>query len=157
VDAYTDSHPVVKESMYRLFPRWGRYSGILVDMVYDHFLAADWHRYTDEPLRQFLDGKYTVMREIAPTLPEELGQPLLGLIRSDRMMTYRELEGLRYALQWISKRFTRKVIHLDHAVEDFAELYAPLQEDFHRFFPELMQYFAETAAAERAASEEAET
>ncbi len=37
IDAYTDNHPIVKQSVKRLQPEFRRFSPVIVDMYYDHF------------------------------------------------------------------------------------------------------------------------
>lgn len=54
IDTYTDSHPVVKKSVHRLFPVYSHYSAVIVDILYDHFLAANWHEYSKTPWRYML-------------------------------------------------------------------------------------------------------
>jgi acyl carrier protein phosphodiesterase len=44
IDEFTDSHPVVTESKNRLRPTYRHYSGVIVDVFYDHFLAANWNQ-----------------------------------------------------------------------------------------------------------------
>uniref|UniRef100_UPI00404875E4 ACP phosphodiesterase n=1 Tax=Roseivirga sp. TaxID=1964215 RepID=UPI00404875E4 len=39
IDRFTDSHEVVSESKKRLSEKYRHYSGVIVDMFYDHFLA----------------------------------------------------------------------------------------------------------------------
>ena len=41
IDSYTDSHPVVRQSSKRLHANYGHYSGVIVDILYDHFLASN--------------------------------------------------------------------------------------------------------------------
>ncbi|MEQ8424061.1 MAG: DUF479 domain-containing protein, partial [Cyclobacteriaceae bacterium] len=43
IDEYTDSHDVVQKSKVRLRPKYRHYSGVIVDMFYDHFLAKNWN------------------------------------------------------------------------------------------------------------------
>ena len=40
IDSYTDSHPIVRESVLRLFPKYGHYSSVIVDILYDHFFSS---------------------------------------------------------------------------------------------------------------------
>src|SRR5690606_29576564 len=54
IDTYTDAHPIVRESTKRLHSKYHHYSGVAVDMFYDHFLAKNWSRYSDEPLDEFV-------------------------------------------------------------------------------------------------------
>jgi len=45
IDSYTDSHSIVRESKLRLRPVYRHYSGVLVDIYYDHFLARHWNQH----------------------------------------------------------------------------------------------------------------
>src|SRR5262245_27221828 len=53
IDAFSDTHPVVGASKRRIGEANRRYAGPLVDLFYDHFLAASWHRYADGSLEEF--------------------------------------------------------------------------------------------------------
>ena len=35
IDSYTDQHPTVRQSVQRLRPDYGKYSGVIVDIYYD--------------------------------------------------------------------------------------------------------------------------
>ena len=39
IDSFTDTHPIVRTSTSRLHENYGHYSGVIVDILYDHFLA----------------------------------------------------------------------------------------------------------------------
>ena len=53
VDATTDRHPRVVAARAKFPDGARRYAGILLDILYDHALALDWPRYSDEPLAAF--------------------------------------------------------------------------------------------------------
>src|SRR4029453_4779348 len=53
IDAFTDSHPLVKRSRSRVSPQFRRFSGVLVDVFYDHLLATHWQRYSPIVLDAF--------------------------------------------------------------------------------------------------------
>ena len=46
IDKFTDTHPIVKQSKQRLENDYKRYSGIIVDIFYDHFLSANFKTYS---------------------------------------------------------------------------------------------------------------
>lgn len=53
IDATTDRHPLVAAARTG-FPQGARrYSGILLDILFDHALALDWPHYSSEPLASF--------------------------------------------------------------------------------------------------------
>jgi acyl carrier protein phosphodiesterase len=53
VDAHTDRHPAVVQARQAFAPGFRRYAGIVLDLVYDHALAADWASFCAEPLPAF--------------------------------------------------------------------------------------------------------
>ena len=54
IDVFTDAHPQVLAARARFPLERRRYSGILLDLFFDHCLACHWEDYADEPLA-FLD------------------------------------------------------------------------------------------------------
>jgi len=71
IDAFAESHPVVKRSRQRIGPEQRRFSGILVDVFYDHFLARNWTEHSTIPLSQFTHNAYA---DFAPHLPHFPGK-----------------------------------------------------------------------------------
>ena len=40
IDSYTDAHPIYRQSKHRLHEKYGHYSGVIMDILYDHFLRS---------------------------------------------------------------------------------------------------------------------
>src|SRR5258708_857949 len=53
IDYFTDLHPIVRQSKNRLRPKYNHYSGIIVDIFYDHFLAANWNQDSEVTLPEY--------------------------------------------------------------------------------------------------------
>ena len=53
IDAYTDEHPASKEAKIFFKPYYRLYSGAIVDIIYDHFLATDEAEFPDNFLYEF--------------------------------------------------------------------------------------------------------
>src|SRR5271170_5514627 len=73
IDTFTDTHPLVASCVAILSESgggWGRYSSILVDIFFDHLLAADWTRYSAQPLKQFVSHVYRTLHAYRLLLPE---------------------------------------------------------------------------------------
>lgn len=49
IDVFTDSLPEVKQAVVRIEPPYRRFGGILIDICYDHFLAANWSEFHPNP------------------------------------------------------------------------------------------------------------
>ncbi len=143
VDAFTDTHPVFLRSRQRVFSRFGRYAGILVDIFYDHVLAVEWSRYCAEPYEPFSAKCYDLIASRPDLIAGPAEQPLRSLIAHDWLQSYRSPAGIRFTLDRLSarlsRRFRREVV-LGPAATLLAAEYAAFAADFDRFFPELIRH-----------------
>ncbi len=139
VDAFTDAHPVTARTRARLRPRWGKLSGVLADMFYDHLLAADWERYSpDQSLRVFADGVYDSLATQTVVMPDRMRIVMGKIAERDGFVYYSEIDGLREALARMSRRLKRARVALDEAADDLVREYDAFADDFHAFFPDLI-------------------
>ena len=53
IDFFTDSHSQFREAKKLLVEEFGLYSGIIIDLLYDHLLAKNWNNYSEQNLRSF--------------------------------------------------------------------------------------------------------
>ncbi|MDD2047975.1 ACP phosphodiesterase [Pseudomonas putida] len=144
IDVFTDSHPLVLQSLGR-FPRERRrYAGIILDVFFDHCLAAHWQDYADQPLAQFTGRVYQVLAA-QPDLPGRLAQIAPYMAADDWLGSYRDFAVLEQVFRGIARRLSRPE-GMDGAIELVDALYAPLMDDFRSFYPEL-QAFAGKALA----------
>ena len=62
IDVFSDGHPAFGAARRRLRPPYRRYAGVLIDMYFDHYLAANWVRHgSGEPLAEFAASCYEVL------------------------------------------------------------------------------------------------
>jgi acyl carrier protein phosphodiesterase len=144
VDAFTDRHPRVQRAITRISARWGWFSGIVLDVYFDHVLARDWHRYTAEPLREFADRCNAILRTARPYLaPTEHWLPD-RFTADDRLFSYRTVDGIHDALRRVSARVAARIpnraLPLADALPDLLAADAGISADFHAFFPELVEH-----------------
>ncbi len=140
IDAFAESHPVVKRSRQRIGPEQRRFSGILVDVFYDHYLARNWSLFADTTLEQFTHGAYAELQPYSATLPEEARITLERIIEHDWLTSYREIAGIEDVLERLSGRLTerlRRPMALQAAVKDLRDHYQDWESDFMEFMPEL--------------------
>lgn len=143
IDAFTDTHPIVAQSKQRIRARHGRFSGILIDIFYDHYLARDWHRFSHQPLPVFTRSAYDALLSQSHQLPATMHQPLARMVQQDWLCNYATIEGIRVTLERMSRRFTQRFerpIDLAPASEELRVLDRELSADFHAFFPQLMAF-----------------
>lgn len=139
IDSFTDTHPIVAQSKQRLRERYRKYSGVIVDVYYDHFLAANWDKYSHEGLNSFAQHIYHLVRHHHFILPEKSAQFSKYMIRYNILEAYSRLEGIDKVLKGMSQRakFESK---MEHAIEELQEHYVLFEKEFTSFFPELQQY-----------------
>ncbi|HET8730961.1 MAG TPA: ACP phosphodiesterase [Moraxellaceae bacterium] len=143
IDAFTDKHPVVLQSRRRIDADYRRYSGILVDIFYDHILANEWERYSDMPLTAFTAQLYDDIAPLLPSVPSVQRHHLERLIEWDILAAYRDLDGVEHALRQISQRLNARrpgVVVLEASLPQLVDHYADLSADFAEFFPQLDEH-----------------
>ena len=139
IDAFTDSHPLVRQSIRRIHPPYRRFGGILVDIFYDHFLARHWDSLHSQPLPVFTTEFYDSVenyRHIIPSLPYSRFEQM----KADNWLnSYGDLPGISTALQRVALRFKRPVPIGDGAAI-LEEHYDAFHSDFTGFFPALRSH-----------------
>lgn len=143
VDVFTDHHPVFERSRARLRPRHGRYSGVLVDVLYDHTLAVRWAEFHPQPLPMFIAESYQRMNDCPGLIPPRVRGIIRIMSEQDWLSTYATVDGIALTLRRMSarlrERFNREV-DLASAVDELREQYDGFLADFDEFFPQLMAY-----------------
>lgn len=136
VDQFTDTHAVVERSVARIQSPYKRYAGVLVDVFYDHFLARNWARFCNIPMRLFIDTVYSAIDAHAPHLPEEVNRGFFYMRRDDWLGSYASIDGVALTLKRVSGRLRPGNLLAEGAVQ-INEHYETLNADFLEFFPQL--------------------
>lgn len=139
IDFFTDNHPVVDQSKRRLRNRYRLYSGVIVDMFYDHFLAANWNEYSRLPLGKFVGHAYGLLLKNYFLLPVRAKNVLPFMIASNWLVNYAQLDKLQSHFQGLARRTPFKS-GMENAVGDLRKYYAEFSAEFAAFFPELIVY-----------------
>ena len=135
LDAYTDAHPAFREARGLLSSHRRRFAGIVVDVIFDHFLAVHWEEFASEPLHQFLESVYAAFDRHPEWLGEDLGHILQRMRDENWLHNYATLDGLRCTFERISRRSNRTA-PIDGSAEDLAEHYHSFDRAFQEFFPD---------------------
>jgi acyl carrier protein phosphodiesterase len=143
IDAFTDAHPIVKRSRARISSEQRRFSGVLIDVFYDYFLARDWKRYSTIALDAYTAAFYASAEPHLIELPPDARTMLERIIRHDLLGSYAQVEGVQGALRRISSYLTSRwgrQFTLEQGVRDLLAHEAELADDFHEFFPWLQAH-----------------
>ncbi|HOI88482.1 MAG TPA: ACP phosphodiesterase [Lentimicrobium sp.] len=142
IDEFTDNHPVVRNSVTELRSGFRKYAGVVLDMFFDHYLAAGWDNWMDEPLEQFSKRMYGILMDNFSVLPTRTKHMLPYMIRGNWLLHYREIEGLNQALNGMARR-TAFQSNMEKAAVELRDRYAFYGCQFDSFFPELRAFSAE--------------
>lgn len=144
IDSFTDSHPTVFLSKQRLFPKYRHYSAVIIDMFYDHFLAANWSLFSSVPLKLFAKNCYESLlsRKDLPVPSEFI---LRYMHEQDWLSNYANKEGIEKSLTGLSNRAVFDS-NMEKSVADLYKDYEFYSSEFHDFFPQLIHHCNEWMA-----------
>ncbi|KAF2334001.1 ACP phosphodiesterase [Flavobacterium nitrogenifigens] len=136
IDTYTDSHDIFRKSTKRLHERYHHYAGVIVDIVYDHFLAKNWTRYSNEELELFVKRFYHSLHDNYDILTEKTQGLMPYMIERNWLLSYRTTEGIQNILTQMDRR-SKNISQMQFAVEELTEFYDEFEEEFTLFFEEM--------------------
>jgi len=140
IDTFTDKHPVFRQSKRRLNSQYNHYSGVIVDMFYDHFLAKNWDQYSDIPLDVYAGKTYEILEQHFNVIPEN-GKYLFRYMKTNNwLVRYAKTSGLQLALTGIANR-TRFPSGMETAVENLHKHYERYESEFGEFFNDAIDQF----------------
>jgi acyl carrier protein phosphodiesterase len=139
IDHFTDTHPIVRSSASKLYKNYSHYSGVIVDIYYDHFLASQWNRFSETPLENFVADFYKLLQKNFELLPAPIQRFLPYMVAENWLLSYASLEGIARILYQMNIR-TRNIVQMDRAVDDLKEHYEEFQKEFEEFFPQLQEF-----------------
>lgn len=139
IDTFTDAHPTVRKSTKRLHQNYSHYSGIIVDIFYDHFLAKNWQNYSDIPLDTFVDNFYDLLENNYEILPDATRHMMPYMIADNWIFNYSKMEGISRVLNGMNRR-TKNRSKMNFAILDLETYYEEFEKEFTIFFEELISF-----------------
>lgn len=139
IDSFTDQHPTVRKSTKRMHKNYGHYSGVIIDILYDHFLAKNWKNYHAQPLDEYIQDFYTMLRKDFEVLPPRIQRMMPYMISDNWLLSYATVPGISKILVQMNYR-TKNVSKMNFAVIELEEYYHEFEEEFTSFFTELQEF-----------------
>lgn len=143
IDTFTDTHLLVKQSKKRLHANYSHYSGVIVDIFYDHFLAKNWSKYCEIPLETYVNQFHKLLLDNSNSLPKETQQMLPHLIKGKWLTSYATLEGISSILHQMNIR-TKNRSKMNLAIIELEKYYTEFENEFTLFFDELIAFSHQT-------------
>jgi acyl carrier protein phosphodiesterase len=139
IDTYTDQHPLFKQSSDLIRQKQGKFSGVVMDIFFDHFLAKNWIKYHNEDLRNFTNDFHQTLEIRKKELPPKIKMMMPILISEDWLYQYQFIEGIQNVCEGMSRR-TRFESNMANAHYDLIENYKSLESNFNNFFQDIMLF-----------------
>lgn len=165
IDTFTDTHAITREAKSFFKEPYGPYSGPIVDVVYDHFLANDLLRFPEmgkgeagagpgngdsgseapagASLRAFAQRTYEQLSMRQALLPERFGRFFHYMQAQDWLFNYRYKQGILNAFAGLSRR-AAYMGSAEQAGLLFEQHYTGLEACYANFFPALQDFALRT-------------
>lgn len=139
IDTFTDAHPLFRKCTKRLHSEYHHYSGVIVDVFFDHFLAKNWNTYSEERLEDFVNNFYTSLITYDKHLTEKAKMMQPYMIEQNWLLNYRSIDGIEKILTQMDRR-TKNVSMMRNSVTELRLYYLEFEQDFTHFFQELQAF-----------------
>lgn len=139
IDTFTDAHPLIHEAKAPFRPLVRLYSGALVDVAFDYFLANDTTENSQREWQEHSQRVYAVLRRYEEFLPEVFKKVLDKMQQDDWLYNYRNEWGIEYSF----RNVVNKAQFLDKTTNVFPAFLASkdfLREKYEIFFPEIKSF-----------------
>ena len=134
IDSYTDNHSVVRQSKSRLNHKYHKYSGIIIDIFYDHFLASNWENYSKQNIDDFMSMGSKSIEQNLDVLSVEMQDFFPRFMRHRWIESYHTVEGIEKVLEGMSRN-TSLPDETKFAIDILKEHYTSFSDEFFTFFP----------------------
>jgi acyl carrier protein phosphodiesterase len=139
IDSFTDTHLIYRKSKHRLHEKYGHYSGVIMDIFYDHFLAKNWEKYSNENLANYVDNFYNLLENNQEILTSKTKNLLPYMKQNNWLLSYQSIDGIEKILFQMDYR-TKHQVKMQEAVVELRCFYKDFEEEFTLFFEELRKF-----------------
>ncbi len=139
IDTFTDANPIYRKSKHRLHQKYGHYSGVIMDILYDHFLAKNWNSYSEQPLELYAKDFYFVLENNYEILTSKTQNLLPYMIKNNWLVSYQSINGIETILNQMDYR-TKHRAKMQEAIVELEQFYTEFETEFTLFFEALMAF-----------------
>lgn len=139
VDKFTDSHAEIKQAKRLFSNKRKRFSGIALDVLFDHFLIKNWSKFSNKDFNDFKHNCYNMLQTNLPNMPSNMQQVISRITQDDWFKSYESPEGIGIALDNIAKRI-RFNNEFSGCIDDINKHYDELNQVFLSLFPQLINH-----------------
>jgi len=144
VDRFTDQHEALRPLKQTLSKARRRFSGIISDVVFDHFLSKHWEQFSDQDIELFIENCYTEILSVQHLMHDSMRRAMVFMVEDDGLRINREMSGIGQTLDRLSQRI-RFENKLRGAIDEVEANYSAYENGFLALFPDLNTYIAQLA------------
>ncbi|MEQ9187386.1 MAG: ACP phosphodiesterase [Cryomorphaceae bacterium] len=138
IDTFTDGHDDVLNAKKLFYPSQSKYSGVVVDVLFDHLLALKWDEHHEESLEEFARRCYAVIDEKNGFLPIRSERFFRYMIQNQILTQYATRKGIENVFLGMDHR-TSFDSNMVKALDESDAFWVELNTCFDRFFPKLIK------------------
>ena len=136
LDVYTDNFPLLLSARQEMVGVPRRFIGIVVDVLFDHYLARHWHKYSDIELGEHASNIQHSLQMHESELPDSLKRFMVALKEHAILENNVHLSAIEHTLYRLSLRSTR-FAQLAIPQQQLAPWRDLLEPRFEAFYPSL--------------------
>jgi acyl carrier protein phosphodiesterase len=137
IDTFADQHSIYSMSKTRLTEKYGHYSGIVVDIFFDHFLALHWNKFSNQNFKAYCRNFYMNLALHTSILTRRSRFIMPYIIIRDWLGSYTEIDNIASVLARMSRR-TSLPPESQFAKKILLENYENFQKEFFEFMPQII-------------------
>jgi len=136
LDNYTDTHPTLMQCRTAVLPVRRRFAGILIDVLFDHYLAKNWSSVSALSLDAHAEDVYVALTAHESHLPDSLKRFVIILKRESLLQNNLHLDSIERTLARIAKR-SDALAPLALSAAELKPISENLAQPFADFYPDL--------------------
>lgn len=142
IDHFTDNHPDFKAAKRFFYDGFEKYSGILIDIYFDHFLAKNFQLYSNQSLNDFTNSVYNIYDGFKDEMPKSSYNFYNYVLQNDIYNAYASIEGIESVLFHLSHRIKHGVF-LNESLYLFKRHELALLSGFNQFMQDIKIHLTE--------------
>lgn len=140
IDSFTDTHHAINKAKLYFKEAYGLYSGSIVDVILDHFLANDVMNFpSEEAVFTFSQETYQKLEENKKWLPPTFANYFSHMKAHNWLYNYRTLSGIKRSLQGLQQR-AKHMPPADEAYKILVGHYYQLNQCYFEFMPDAINF-----------------
>ena len=138
IDDFTDTHAAVKKAKEYFRPAYRLYSGPIIDILFDHFLARDTGQFSTD-LEEFTKNVYQTLNEFSSHLPIRFVPVFTYMQIENWLFNYQYVEGISKSIRGLVRR-SSYLNDSATALAIFQHHYEELEKYYQQFFKDVKIY-----------------